>query len=748
MNQEDSLVGYTASIALSEPTTSAQLDADRHCSYLRTRPTIFGPSVRRSPNRIPHVNPNQQQLGEPVLAMNLRAHHNRLPERLIDSENAVTSGLNLIYEEINTSAPESSNQVIRSYIDYGEEIHPPGHVTLKKIGTVSLSQPINFVEQIDFSYKPDTTYFDFTELNFDINEFKFADVLSLIKFYPRNVFQFRTIDKTKSAWGSGSVRQVYLKLTNDLISDNDNTIFHSDGKWYSKPNFNHKFWSNNSDLKAFGRFISLVIISECTFPFRFPLTLIEMIRSRGRKMASSELMFFLEKRDEQVFKSMSKINPDDIELIGSFGFDSYHDLIRSRTINPEQESTSILEKYKIIANEVTLFKKGAPCTPTIDWVLSGAYVITPEMIIQISVIGVDASEKTFNSSRYYQSRWETFVKTLTESELKGLMIAFTNSLDINQKIYFTVKLLSTDVEISTCHRTVKISEKLFKSAKTLLGLRIYFQDKDQINEKVTIVVPRQSIIESWRSSMERERMFLASERVSRVDPFERAHYPPEDPAGSPLGENVTVSVGTLTDFNCIGTGYGPVIIPELTEETREQFITRTRSAISDNSSQNQSEREYARMIGDVPELTTVNDLSTDPTDAIAQEVMGSPRDNVFESRLGPINPAFRCDYGCESVAECPGHYGGGIGISLEPLRRRIIIPDMQQIHSLETPEGPRTGLVRDYVRVPMMADFDGDELNIHAELSEPSKKKKKNKKTDTKLESVKLQQKAQQRRRR
>jgi hypothetical protein len=354
----------------------------------------------------------------------------------------------------------------------------PRSRSLPLIFTESDFSQNNSVEPIDHDYVPDATYYDFTELDFNINEYNLSDVLSLIKFYPLSVFQFKTIDDNKFAYGQGSIRQVYLKLMSDLISDNDNTIFHSDGKWNSRPNLKHEFWNNNSDLQAFGRFITLVIVSECTFPFRLPLRLIEVIL--GRRFTTSELMFFLEKKDEVLFKSISKIHPNDFVQIKSLGFISYYHLVRTKVLEPKAKSISEFlstDKYKIIAQEISLFGHGSPSASTIDWILSGEYTITAEMIIQITDIFSE-----------HQNLWADFVKALTSAELKGLMIAFTNSLDMNKKIRITVGQMDTDLEISTCYRMVDINEKLFKSIDVLLGLRIYFQDRDQISEKTTTTI--------------------------------------------------------------------------------------------------------------------------------------------------------------------------------------------------------------------------------------------------------------------
>jgi len=226
-------------------------------------------------------------------------------------------------------------------------------------------------------------------LDFDLDNFSFDDLIGLIKFRPNNFFYFETTNGKSLGRGMGAIRQVY----NKLIKEISHTIFETDGVGYFvKFNLNHPFWTNTSNCKAFGRFIHLVIASGCIFPFHFPVAMIEELTQPSKRLNESEMLYFIEKMDPDVYSSIKNVDFRcfvDHSIPNETGFDSLYDMLSYIIYGSytEDNCTKLYRIYKEITNGINLFSYPSdPNTPTIDYILSGEYELTPEIVFKMTNI--------------------------------------------------------------------------------------------------------------------------------------------------------------------------------------------------------------------------------------------------------------------------------------------------------------------------------------------------------------------------
>ena len=283
---------------------------------------------------------------------------------------------------------------------------------------------------------------------------------------------FATVQGKNEAYGDGATRQAYVKMMNEMVSKDASTIFHLENNFFVKININHTFWQKKSNIIALSTFISHAIKFGAVFPFHFPIRFLEIMSTV--KLSKKHMLYFLDVIDKDISTSMRNLKKTDLDTIFELGSDSLKKLIRSKLIpltDPKLESI-----YSFMATEInfnTSYGNSSPNCPTIDKILSGAFNITPKMVIKMVLIDNPNDEQLL----------EKFILTLNEFELKNLLLLFTNSTNVNGKIRITVSEMKVDLDISTCYNTVTLNKNLFESEETLFCLKQYLQDGDQINEK-------------------------------------------------------------------------------------------------------------------------------------------------------------------------------------------------------------------------------------------------------------------------
>ncbi|XWV26940.1 hypothetical protein QJ857_gp0109 [Tupanvirus soda lake] len=319
------------------------------------------------------------------------------------------------------------------------------------------------------SYKPHFDFVGIKCIDFDLQNHGLEYIHEQIKMFKGYKFSFDITYRGKQAYGEGATRQVYTKLCNDLVG----TIMKKIHPYFMDVNVNHPFWNTPENVECFVMFIGMVIDSDCVLPFHFAPALLESIANK--KMNLKHLEFFMEKLYPTEFASVKKVHPNDFYLLDS-DYENHEDYYRSKVIGSfDRKKMNI---YSSIAKYFELFDSFYDYDIlTIDSTLSGKYNITPEMVL---------TNINFTNFKY-QPIWENFVKSLTELELKQMLILFgnTTSLDKHYTIYVS-HTLKTDIHITTCMQMVTISENLFEHEEYLNNLKLYFSDFDQISDSPSI----------------------------------------------------------------------------------------------------------------------------------------------------------------------------------------------------------------------------------------------------------------------
>lgn len=184
----------------------------------------------------------------------------------------------------------------------------------------------------------------------------------------------------------------------------------------------------------------------------------------------------MEKFDVDLFNSVKKINQSDFKSLGT-NFGSHEEFYRSKLIGEIKPKK--LDVYHKISKFFELFDAFSHYDILkIDTILSGIYEITSDHII--SMMDMVQSE--------YCNTLNKFVKTLSQQELKQMLVTFGNTLSLDNKYNIYVSdTIKTDIHIAACCRTVTINKILFEDTSNLDNLRLYFLDSDDISDGKNIM---------------------------------------------------------------------------------------------------------------------------------------------------------------------------------------------------------------------------------------------------------------------
>ena len=367
-----------------------------------------------------------------------------------------------ISNNVSTSNSESNND--KEYLDietisvdtpFPEIAHDPSVYDV----------PISFNMNHFNSNSPSFEFQSTKCLDFDLKNGTYMDLFEQIKIFKGYFFNFHTKYDNYSAFGIGATKQVYQKLVTDMIGD----ILIKTSSYFMDINVINHFWQIDSNIEAFVIFIGMLINSGCVLPYHLAPGLLESIINK--KMNIKEMEFFMEKIDPVMLGSVKKIHPADFHLLET-NYDTVEDLYRSIL-----GCNCIVDKiniYKKIANNFELFDSFHDYNIlTIDQTLSGLYTITADRVLSMIYMADPA----------YTNSWENFVRSLSESELKQMLITFGNTLSIDNKYTIYVSdTLKTDIHITTCIQSITINKKLLDNIENLNQLKCYFMDSDQISD--------------------------------------------------------------------------------------------------------------------------------------------------------------------------------------------------------------------------------------------------------------------------
>ena len=309
-------------------------------------------------------------------------------------------------------------------------------------------------------------FFDFIGTKhfvFDLEKDNLQYIIEQIKIFKGHLFQFNTIHHAGNACGEGATRQVYHKLCNDMV----NTIMTNTHPYFMDINPDHDFWSSDENIECFVMLIGMIISSGCLLPYHLPPALLEIISNKI--LTSTELSFFMEKIDPDGYSYVKHIDPADFPSLGT-GFDSIDDYYKSKVIGSIDDKK--MDIYRSIAKHFELFDSFHDYDILIiDDTFSGSYTITADQVS--SIIHIDNE---------YGDMWRNFIHSLSETEIKQMLILFGNTLSLDNSYTVHVSNSDIDIQITTCFRTIRLNKKLFDNPENLNNLKIYFSDFDTISD--------------------------------------------------------------------------------------------------------------------------------------------------------------------------------------------------------------------------------------------------------------------------
>jgi len=221
-------------------------------------------------------------------------------------------------------------------------------------------------------------------------------------------------------------------------------------------------------------FVAMAMNAGCLLPFHFAPGLLEAITYK--KMNIFELNFFMEKMDPDLYNTVNKSNPIEFKELDT-GFENVEEYYRDR-INGQITSKK-MKIYNSISKHFELFDAFHNFNiALVDSTFSGLYTMTAEHVFSCT---------EFTSPRY-QDMWKQFVCSLSETEIKQMLITFGSTLALNNKYAVNVVHdLEMDIRITTCFRKIDINKKLFTNMEYLNNLKLYFTDSDQISDRIIIM---------------------------------------------------------------------------------------------------------------------------------------------------------------------------------------------------------------------------------------------------------------------
>lgn len=319
-------------------------------------------------------------------------------------------------------------------------------------------------------------------VTFDLDRDNLTTIIDKIKLHKGYNFSFDTTH-TKGqyyATGKGATKHVYNKLFEEITST-IMTVIHPQ---FIDVNTQHRFWLHDENIECFVRLIAMIIKSNYVLPYHFAPGLLESIC--GKSLSKSELEFFIDKIDPETYQLVSKINANDFESI-DLDFESHEEYYRDTIIG--KVTTEKLAIYKSISHHFEIFDAfGHYDCISIDEKFSGAYSLTAEKVLSIM---------NFTEAEYLPM-WKKFVCTLSELDLRKMLIAFGNTISLQNEYIINVhddvvlyenfpKKIMPDIKITSCFHIVSIHRRLFEKQEYLNNLKSYFDAGDTISDGTQLI---------------------------------------------------------------------------------------------------------------------------------------------------------------------------------------------------------------------------------------------------------------------
>ena len=299
--------------------------------------------------------------------------------------------------------------------------------------------------------------------NFDLQKQTYLDLFELIRINGNCYIQFNVTDGEARALGPGSTRQVYKKCMFEML---DTTLLKTNG-YFMDINEDHEFWKPGTSCEMiFALFIAMCIKSDFTLPYHLPPVLLKLLSRKD--MSEEEVLFYANKLEPDAV-DQTQVSLEVFKELDT-GYDTQHDFYKS-IIHSQSERKLLI--YKTISDFFMMFGVFNGCQISkIDNILSGPYTLTPEMVLSMMHI---------NAEQHYKEAWQSFVRSLTEAELKQLLITLGNTISTRVKYeIFINNCITVDVSIQTCQYSLSIKPSIFDNAESLANIKCYLMKDEKI----------------------------------------------------------------------------------------------------------------------------------------------------------------------------------------------------------------------------------------------------------------------------
>ena len=217
-----------------------------------------------------------------------------------------------------------------------------------------------------------------------------------------------------------------------------------------------------------------IVHNKNSLPIRLPISFLAAIRKR--KASVMELEYFLGIENPSVLKNASPYK-NDLEMIKSFGYDSYISLLKRWCyfyyqpeffVQTEYISNTLAEGFLYYANVNNLTSMNLP---TLDNYVSGEYHINVDLLIENLIVTVSKSVP-----QQYQDCKDLLVnilRNMTEDKLVILLKNWTGCSMVMSSNKYNIKvskIKNFDIRFGTCGFELEISYSMLQKEKRIRRL--------------------------------------------------------------------------------------------------------------------------------------------------------------------------------------------------------------------------------------------------------------------------------------
>ncbi|ARF10309.1 hypothetical protein Hokovirus_1_188 [Hokovirus HKV1] len=266
--------------------------------------------------------------------------------------------------------------------------------------------------------------------------------------------------RSKDAYGKGTCRHFYQILINKISK------YITIKGYYGY--FNDEFWKDEHNIKKSIKIFMMAIYYGCILPFHFhPNIIIKLLKIKPSYKELLEILYWF---NNDVYKQVINMTDEEFKTLGlEDDYLNLYDYVYKLLFTDDDINN-------IIASELNKYLSNNNYTlKDFDNGLSGGYILNVSDMIKI--FSLDKIQ--------YQNIWNKFIVSLSDTEIKNMLVKITGSINYNTICdVFICDLRNIDLEIKTCFNKICINERIL-SSNNIESLKEYFvnDDLDTIYDK-------------------------------------------------------------------------------------------------------------------------------------------------------------------------------------------------------------------------------------------------------------------------